>query len=440
MLVVGCGETGLDLAYRAVTSPARAVTLVVRRGFLSVPTTGAGRGVPLDSMITNLFESTHLHPWLERTKLRWKVTTPFIRGLFWLATGSSVGFNQLAGGLPGHEVQRGHHLINKSTQALPYINRPVRQRARGLFGWLQRNVWDWADLTRGDPGFDPKFDPQTAFDNHSVESDFDNDSPRPNIDIVRSGIESVGADGCTVKFVDGTEGVFDIIVMCTGYRQRFPFLFQKQTRRATDWSGHTGNRNSNTDDQVIDFDTDTDDPLPLDRNICSDEEPGLAFLGFVRPNVGAIPPMSELQVMWWILRLKGQMPSIHSRGPPTSRLLGNHCSRVEHYSVDYGAYMHDLARDIGCVPGVLAWLSTSPRVAVGYALGQAYVSYFRLDGPFRCGTSRVVCDGELWRPVIARGVIANFVFVVVLLVFAWLTTLCWCIDISCRVLRKLVPF
>ena len=30
----------------------------------------------------------------------------------------------------------------------------------------------------------------------------------------------------------------------------------------------------------------------------------LAFLGFVRPNVGAIPPMAEMQAMWWALRLQ----------------------------------------------------------------------------------------------------------------------------------------
>ena len=58
--VVGCGETGLDLTYRAVIAPAKEVSLVIRRGFLSVPTEGAGKGVPLDSMITNLFESSYV--------------------------------------------------------------------------------------------------------------------------------------------------------------------------------------------------------------------------------------------------------------------------------------------------------------------------------------------------------------------------------------------
>eukprot|EP00729_Bicosta_minor_P018210 gene18210-34438_t len=69
VLVVGCGETGLDMA----------CSLLVRRGFLSVPTEGAGDGVPLDTMITNLFESSYVHPWLEYTKLRWAFTTYGIR-------------------------------------------------------------------------------------------------------------------------------------------------------------------------------------------------------------------------------------------------------------------------------------------------------------------------------------------------------------------------
>ena len=51
-----------------------------------------------------------------------------------------------------------------------------------------------------------------------------------------------------------------------------------------------------------------DDPLPNEHNICDTREPTIAYLGFIRPNVGAIPPMSELQVMWWIQRLRGVIP------------------------------------------------------------------------------------------------------------------------------------
>ena len=35
-------------------------------------------------------------------------------------------------------------------------------------------------------------------------------------------------------------------------------------------------------------------------------EPRLGFIGFVRPNVGAIPPMAELQAMWWLERVRGR--------------------------------------------------------------------------------------------------------------------------------------
>jgi hypothetical protein len=73
---------------KAVLAPATACSLLVRRGFLSVPAEGAGAGVPLDSMITNLFESSYVHPWLEWSKLRWFVTTYGIRGGFGLTTGT----------------------------------------------------------------------------------------------------------------------------------------------------------------------------------------------------------------------------------------------------------------------------------------------------------------------------------------------------------------
>ena len=147
VLVVGCGETGLDIVHRAITAPARSVALAVRRGFLSVPTEGAGDGVPLDSMIANLFECAYVHRWAEALKLRWRVTTWFIRAGFWLSTGSSCGFNQWAGGLAPSTVRRGAHIVNKSTRAVPYLNRPLKRRS-----WAGRALWGWADRLL-EPGF-----------------------------------------------------------------------------------------------------------------------------------------------------------------------------------------------------------------------------------------------------------------------------------------------
>lgn len=368
VLVVGAGETGLDLAYRAVQARATEVTLAVRRGFLSVPTV-IKNGVALDTLITNLFECSYQHDWVEYLKLKWRFTTPFIRLAFLLGTGSSGGYNQWAGCLP--DVKRGYHIINKSTQAMPFINRPLKQKS-----FLGRHLYHLLD------------DEQ--------------DPTLPDVDVkVAAPVRVSGPN--TVEFSDGTTRDFDVVVMATGYRQRFPFLF--------------GGRDSEAGD----------DPLPEQRNICTADEPTMGFFGFVRPNVGAIPCMSEMQVMWWVRRLQGHIRA--PLKPPTYQLLGGN-PRTSNYSCDYGAYMHDLARDIGCVPNVAYWAVTQPKVAIAYCLGQAYVTFFRLQGPFAHADAPRVASQELFRPVVDRGLGANVLFMAIILLFGvinlgfWLLELC----------------
>jgi dimethylaniline monooxygenase (N-oxide forming) len=74
----------------------------------------------------------------------------------------------------------------------------------------------------------------------------------------------------------------------------------------------------------------TGDRLPTEHHITNPGEPGLGFIGFVRPNVGAIPPIAELQTMWWIQRLKGKISG--PANPPTYHVLG----KKFEYGVDYG--------------------------------------------------------------------------------------------------------
>jgi len=146
-----------------------------------------------------------------------------------------------------------------------------------------------------------------------------------------------------------------------------------------------------------------EDPLPPEHFILSPDEPTLAFIGFVRPNVGAIPPMSELQVMWWIQwlrwlgvtlalnlaltptltltltqvmwwiqRLRGKVARTST--PPSYGLLGRKLT----YGVDYGNYMHQLAAEFGGAPSLRTLALRSPRVLVAYCLGQAYISFLGL--------------------------------------------------------------
>mmetsp|Transcript_17324 Transcript_17324/g.44398 ORF Transcript_17324/g.44398 Transcript_17324/m.44398 type:complete len:217 (+) Transcript_17324:3-653(+) len=157
-----------------------------------------------------------------------------------------------------------------------------------------------------------------------------------------------------------------------------------------------------------------EDPLPSEHFIVSPAEPTLSFIGFVRPNVGAIPPMAELQVMWWIERLRGRVAPGHA--PPSYGLLGKKLS----YGVDYGNYMHQLAAEIDAVPS-LRELACRPRVLVAYALGQAYITFFRLVGPFATTDAWEVAATELYAPVIARGLWTNLIFLGVMLVFGALS-------------------
>ena len=115
VLIVGCGETGMDLAYRAVQVASQAA-MSIRNGFLSVPHEGWG-GMPLDTYITNLFEHSYEHWFCHRHHLKWRVTTLVIRTLFLLLTGCTQGSPRAGGGArPG--------LAATARSRLPLASRP----------------------------------------------------------------------------------------------------------------------------------------------------------------------------------------------------------------------------------------------------------------------------------------------------------------------------
>ena len=377
VLVVGAGETGCDIAYRAAIAHAKSVLLSARSGFLSVPHEWYD-GAPLDSFITNLFECSYQHRWLEYFKIKWRFTTPFIRLGFLLGSGSSSGWNQWAL-TKTTTVARGHHIINKSVRCMPYINRPLK-RTSFLGRWLY--------------------------------SDGDNiDANAPDIDTTYATPTKVlGKKSKTIEMSNGDVHDFDLVVFCTGYKQYFPFL---------------PNNNGGQD---------IDDPLPDVHNIVSQEDPYLSYIGFVRPNVGAIPPMSEIQIMWWIQHMEGQL---QCKCSPTYHLMGDN-KRTGSYAVDYGAYCSDLAREIGCLPSLTYWIWKSPKIFLGYSLGQSYATYFRLEGPFQCDEAQEIAEDELWEPVWKRPLVTNVLFVSIILFFGVLNGCCVVIETLGNIL--LMPF
>jgi dimethylaniline monooxygenase (N-oxide forming) len=186
---------------------------------------------------------------------------------------------------------------------------------------------------------------------------------------LRPGVREVTGNG--VVFVDGQHVDVEAIVFCTGFQPpSAPFV---------------------------------DVPVRLDRlyRSCFDPSYGetLAFIGFVRPPIGAIPPMSEMQARWFAQLISGR---VHL--PPSSemeseieealrRRRGYHSAVFDRIPnlVDYSTYMDSLAEIVGCKPR-LADLVRSPLLLYKVYTTAFSGAQFRLRGPY--------ADPELARAVL----------------------------------------
>jgi len=393
VLVLGSGETAMDIVLRAIKNPrSKSVALNVRRGFLSIPHNLA-EDRPLDVFITNLFEHSYEHPWVHKLRLRWVLSTIVIR-LFFILTGSSVGFNQWA--CETTPIRRGYHIINKSHGAMSHLNVPIKQKS--LWGRLWLWIYGEAKL-------------------------------RPIESFHRTSVCGIKDDGMTVEFDDGREYKADLIVLATGYKQSFPFLdeaIQDDHRRTASVPTKGGISKYFLEE----------DYLPSDHFIVNKKRPRLSFIGFVRPNVGAIPPMSELQVMWWLCRMKGQIEMLEvspTNSPRNYMVLGSKYP----YGVDYGNYMHRIAEDIGAAP-TLSCLARSKypmKALFVYCFGQSHVPLFRLQGLFSSKLCWDTTTDELWQVCVNRGWVENVGLVSISFLSLWmnlvacLLEIAWCLII-----------
>lgn len=83
-----------------------------------------------------------------------------------------------------------------------------------------------------------------------------------------------------VRFTDGSEEDLDLVVYCTGYRIRFPFLDEALVPTA-------------------------DNHVPLYRRVVAPDRPGLFFVGLLQP-IGAVMPLAEAQSQWIAALLTGE--------------------------------------------------------------------------------------------------------------------------------------
>ncbi|KIR28167.1 dimethylaniline monooxygenase [Cryptococcus deuterogattii 99/473] len=351
VLVLGCGETGMDVGYEAIMAPAKKVWLGVRTGFLSFP---------------KLFETAYVHPWVAASHIRWFISDLVIKRVLWVLTGTMAGCNQWAGELPPDRQGRAYVFLNKSAKAMQFINRP-------FYSLSPIHRWFAHYIDPPSPPGDPKIDivpfPQGF--------DFEGRAVFPAPPEHRRK-ETAWKYECKP----------DLVVLCTGYRQDWSWLGEGYPRGPEDCEI---------------------------RGITSAKDPSVAFIGFVRPGVGAIPPIAEMQAQLFLLLAEKRIPIPVS--PETYHLLHSPTSRIQ-YGVDYSTYMSTLAKDIGSAPGLLKlWWEYGWFVLFVYCFGAAFPTFYRLTGPFKVAKAKGIVETELWDTIKRRGVIGNIFMGVIPMVF-----------------------
>jgi dimethylaniline monooxygenase (N-oxide forming) len=311
------------------------------------------QNIPTDTTIASLFDSAYVHPILQKSSLLWAMYDFWAKNVFWLISGTSAGLDQWVGGISKERFHLSSIFLCKSGKAMPYISTPYRNpsflsRIRAFF--ISVPITDTGDRT--------------------IDL-----APWPS---------SVSKDGVvTFGNSDRPEGIRmrdkivkpDILIFCTGYAQSFPFLPSYY-------------------------------PVPLQadrRGIYSSSDPSISFIGFIRPGMGAIPALSELQAQFWTLSVLDLLPKTLTRDIDYKLHVHPRRREYESYGVDHEAYAYQLALDMGSAPTFTRVIGFGFKTAFTWAMGPNFNTKFRLVGPWRWEGAWEIMSGELWGVVRKSG-------------------------------------
>ncbi|OTB02596.1 hypothetical protein M426DRAFT_61918 [Hypoxylon sp. CI-4A] len=400
VLVLGSGETGADVSLLAVTSSTKRVVLCHRNGFHLAPKRNPNPRlifsrqrspldrpqVPIDVSRASLFDTAYVHPWLRNSRLLWIYYDYYVRWILWTSWGTIHGTDQWIGGKPDG-WSTAEIFFNKSGYKLsPYLNAT----------WKPKSPQSSMQRLRSQLVQTP--DTQTQTQSRQVDL-----APWP---------ARINPDG-TVAFQDNGRPEYrhmrdeavkpDVVILCTGYTHEFPFLGRgRRDPRHYEGGG-------------------------LVRDIWPRDDPTIGFVGFVRPNLGAIPPLTEFQAQLWVLNLLAPErvvgAPLRPEDEPHYRLVCKTNARIR-YGVDHESYAYQLALDTGAAPSFGDILrhgfcraeaddgtSTSTgcdiagrwyKLPLTWALGANFNTKFRLQGPWKWDGAAEVMATELWDTVARR--------------------------------------
>ncbi|KAH8721245.1 Dimethylaniline monooxygenase [N-oxide-forming] 2 [Beauveria bassiana] len=151
VVVLGAGETGMDMAHLAVTAPTASVTLCHRGGFfcapkiIPVPTprgrplpVGARPNKPVDTSVASLFDTAYAHPRLQRSSLLWAAYDFWVRNAHWCISGTEEGPDQWVGQMSKERKHLDSLFMVKSDRALPYLS--ANHRSTSLLNRLRMRI------------------------------------------------------------------------------------------------------------------------------------------------------------------------------------------------------------------------------------------------------------------------------------------------------------
>ncbi|KAF4807939.1 Dimethylaniline monooxygenase [N-oxide-forming] 3 [Colletotrichum siamense] len=390
VVIVGTGETAQDLGEITVTTEnIKHVVMCHRDGFIVAPKTapapvmfgfwGKGQKIkekPVDCSIASLFDTAYVPPRLQASQFLWDFYNQQIDVTFSLIGGTLEGWDQLVGGMRRERMHIDHFFPAKSARAIPYISAPwrkplsLRERLRRFFFYIKE--------------FD--IDPKGRYIDVAPWPDYvDDDGVMHFMDNGRPEAERM--KGITVKP--------DLVIFATGYTRRFPFLDESYG---------------------------TPDSADV-RAVYHSHDVTTGFIGFVRPNLGAIPTLAEMQTQFWILRLlQSRYPTVPGLNPSPNGLpldpnalpgydidwkLHPRCGRdpwAEKRGVDHESYVYQLALDIGSAPRFSYILPQGFRAAYTWAMGSNFNAKFRLVGPWKNEEESLrIMRGELFGIVSQSG-------------------------------------
>ncbi|KAK0614499.1 dimethylaniline monooxygenase [Immersiella caudata] len=394
IVVLGAGETAHDIAYAAINHPSVSrVILSHKNGFFIAPKIspepvilrvwgkpyeGKRPNKPLDTTVASLFDTAYVPAWLQRGGLLWGYYDAWIRWIFWLISGSTGGCDQWVGG-SGRGVDS--FFMVKSDKAIQYISPPYRK------GWVNAIRSFFINIPLKDTqGKEIELAPWPACvekvkkrDVMHLDSDTDDE-----VEIIK-----FTDDGSpeSERLKTRPPVIPDTVIFATGYKREFPFLSEEY-------------------------------PRPGDcsvRGIYRNIDDGFGYIGMIRPSIGAIPPLAELQAQLFTSRL---ITNHYSLTSPLSRHAlapyeldyalhpsqGHDVFRNK-FGVDHESYAYQLALDMGAAPKVTHVLRQHGwKVFFTWAMGPNFNTKFRLVGPWAAPEEAgEVMRGELFGVVRRSG-------------------------------------